>query len=103
MPDPRIWPIARATDTFFPVTNASQVCLAANQYRGDVDFTNDSDYIIYLARGNAAVVGSGIRLNPQGGSYHIGTNNLFHGAIYAIADCDDQIEANLAISEGNQP
>jgi len=49
------------------------------------------------------VVGSGIRINPNGGSYHIGTNNLYHGAIYAISDGDIQDECNLAISEGNQP
>ena len=98
MPDPRIWPIKNANDTFFGVTGVSQVCLADNVERGDVDFTNDSDCIIYLARGNAAVIGSGIRLNPNGGSYHIGTNNLFYGDVYAIADTQD--ECNLAISEG---
>lgn len=103
MPDPRIWPIEKVTDTCFTVTFASQICLAANQNRADADLTNDSAYWIYLARGNAAIVGSGIPLSPRGGSYHIGTNNLFHGAIYAIADVEEQTEANLAISEGNRP
>jgi len=100
MPDPRIWPIENATDTYFQVTNASQVCLNANDRRRDTDFVNDSDYIIYLARGNAAVIGSGIRINAKGGSYHIGTNNLFKGDIYAIADIDLQVVANMTISEG---
>ncbi|MCK5642578.1 MAG: hypothetical protein KAJ19_17350 [Gammaproteobacteria bacterium] len=101
MPDPRIWPIESAADGFFTVTFESQVCLAANPSRGDSDLTNDSDDWIYLARGNDAVVGSGIPLSPNGGSYHIGTNNLFLGDVYAIADIEEQEEANLAISEGN--
>ncbi len=103
MPDPRIWPIENVTDVFFPVTSASQVVLVANPNRADTDFTNDSDEIIYLARGNAAVIGSGIRLNPNGGSYHIGTNNLFLGDIYGISTCEEQETSNLAISEGNRP
>lgn len=100
MPDPRIFPIESVNDTFFAVTNVSQVVLAANPERGDTDLVNDSTDVIYLARGNAAVVGSGIRLNASGGSYHIGTNNLFLGDIYAISDCGEQEESNLAISEG---
>ena len=73
MPDPRIFPIERA---------------------------NDSEQIIYLARGNAAVIGSGIRINAAGGSYRIGTSNLFLGAIYGICAGG---QANLTISEGHNP
>ena len=101
MPDPRIFPIASSVTTFATVTNVSAVAMAANPYRGDADLTNDSTCMIYLARGNAAVVGSGIPLNPNGGTYHIGTNNLFLGEVYAIADCEEQEECNLAIEEGN--
>lgn len=103
MPDPRIWPIKNVTDTFATVTGISGVVLAANANRADADFINDGDDVIYLARGHDAVVGSGQRLNPNGGSYHIGTNNLFHGAIHAISDGGEQDETNLAISEGNRP
>ncbi len=99
MPDPRIWPIPAVTDTFAAVTAASAICLEANPRRVDADFVNDGATIIYLARGNAAVVGSGQRLNPKGGSYHIGTGNLFLGAVYAISTD----EVNLAISEGYKP
>ena len=102
MPDPRIWPIKNVTDSFVAVGNTSTPVLAANANRADADFINDSDEIIYLARGNDAVVGSGIRLNPNGGSYHIGTNNLFHGIINAISTVD-QGTSNLAYSEGNRP
>lgn len=99
MPDPRIWPIERVTDTHVEVLLASTLVLAANPNRADADFVNDGDNVIYLARGNAAVFGDGQRLNPNGGSYHIGTNNLFLGAIYGISDN----ETNLSISEGNRP
>ena len=103
MPNPTIWPVENVTDTFFTVTSVSQICLILNQNRADADFTNDSDCVIYLARGNLAVVGSGIRLNPNGGSYHIGTNNMFEDNISAVGDCEQEEECNLAISEGNRP
>ena len=99
MADPRIWPIPLARDTFATVGGASTLVRPANPNRVDCDFTNDSDVVMYLARGNDAVIGSGIRLNPNGGSYRIGTNNLFLGEVYAI--CAEQ-EANLAISEGTK-
>ena len=100
MPDPRIFPITNCNDTFATVGAVSTEVLAANANRVDCDFTNDSSQVIYLARGNAAVIGSGIRINPKGGSYRIGTNNLFYGAINGI--CADG-EANLCISEGYLP
>lgn len=100
MPDPRIWPIVNPAVSFFAVRNTSQIVLALNEARGDADFTNTSSDRIYLARGEDAVVGSGLPLLP-GGSYHIGTDNLYTGAIYAISDCDEQETSNLAISEGD--
>lgn len=102
MPDPRIFPIVEASDTSAAAGFASVVVLLAHARRGDTDITNDGDYVVYLGRGHAAVVGSGQRLNPNGGTYHIGTNNLFKGDIHAIASCEDQEESNLAISEGYQ-
>lgn len=96
MPDPRIFPIVSVTDTTVAVLMVSAMVLAANDARGDADFVNDGDDVIYLSRGNAAVVGEGIRLNPKGGSYHIGTNNLFKGVIYGISTN----ETNLTVSEG---
>ena len=103
MPDPRIWTIPSVTDTYATVRGVSTLARAATINRVDVEFVNDSDDVIYLARGNAAVVGSGIRLNANGGSYSIGTNNLFLGAIYAINDGGEQNESNLTISEGYKP
>ena len=99
MPDPRIFPVVLVNDAFATVGAASTLVLAANPHRVDCDFTNDSEETIYLARGNAAIVGSGIRLNANGGTYHIGTNNLFYGAIYGICASGDM---NLSISEGTE-
>jgi len=103
MPDPRIWPIPHATDTFAAVAGVSTLVLAANPNRVDAEFVNDGNEVIYLARGNAAVVGSGIRLSPNGGSYPIGTSNLFLGAIYGISVNDEQDTTNLTVSEGYMP
>ena len=99
MPDPRIWPIEGSRETQATVGPGSGVVLAANPNRADADITNDGDNVVYLARGNPAVMGMGQRLNPNGGTYHIGTNNLFLGDIYGIAND----ETNLAVSEGSRP
>jgi len=99
MPDPRIFPIESANTTFATVGVGSTLVLAANPYRVDTDFTNDGEEACYMARGNAAVMGSGIKLVPNG-TYHIGTNNLFLGDIYAICASG---QLNLAISEGLKP
>ena len=100
MPDPRIWPVEEVDDTFATVQGVSVEVRPANANRVECDFTNDSDSVIYLARGNAAVIGSGQRLNPNGGTYHIGIVNLWNGQINAISTFVDQEDANLCISEG---
>ena len=99
MPDATKWPIPNVTDTFVEVGLASTEVVAANVHRVDLDLVNDGDNIIYLARGNAAVLNSGIRLNPKGGSYHMGTDNLFLGAINGISTN----ECNVTVSEGYKP
>ena len=99
MPDPRIWPVPSANDTFSTVGAVSTLDLAANPNRVDCDFVNDGNEACYLGRGNAAVIGSGHKLVPNG-SYHIGTNNLFLGAIYGIC-ANGQL--NITISEGIKP
>ena len=99
MPDPRIWPIERVIDTQATVGPGSAIVLAENPNRADADITNDGANVVYLGRGHAAVIGMGQRLNPNGGSYHIGTNNLFTGDIYGIASD----ETNLSVSEGSRP
>lgn len=99
MPDPRIWPIPTAVNGFVVVAAVSTLVLAADANRVDAELVNDGDNTIYLSRGIPAVIGSGMRLNARGGSYRIGTNNLYLGAIYGIAEDD----TNLTISEGVKP
>lgn len=99
MPDPRIWPIPRANDGAVAVGVVSSIALAANPRRVDADFVNDGDHVIYLARGNPAVLNAGIRLNPNGGAYHIGLFNLFLGDILCIAAGN----VNMTVSEGVKP
>jgi len=100
MPDPRIWPIPNVADTFATVGAVTTEIVVANPRRVDCEIVNDSTQVMYLSRGNDAVIGSGIRLNANGGSYHIGTSNLFHGAINAICAGG---QANVTISEGSKP
>jgi len=97
MPDPRIHPIVSVDDTFVTVGAVSTLVRAVNLWRAELDLVNDSDQSIYLGFGNAAVIGSGKRLNTQGGSYHMGPENLWYGTVNAI--CADG-QANLCISEG---
>ena len=101
MPDPRIWPIPSALDDHATVLAISTLVRAANPNRVDLDLVNDGESVIYLDRGNAAIIGDGIRLNPRGGSYHIGTVNLFLGAVYGIFG--DGEMCNMTISEGSKP
>ena len=97
MPGPLVWPVNSVTDTVVAVEIVTTVVLAANPRRVDAVFVNDSNKPIYLARGNAAVLNQGIRLNAVGGSYEINQNNLFLGAINAIAEGGAK---NLTVSEG---
>ena len=85
------------TDTKVAVDTSTTVVLAANASRKDAVFVNDSNKPIYLARGNDAVLNQGIRLDADGGTYQINRNNLFLGAINAIAEGGAK---NLTVSEG---
>lgn len=97
MPDPRIHPLKSVDDTFTAVQIVSTEVRPITENRAELDLVNDSDRIIYLGFGNAAVVGSGKRLNAQGGSYHMGPENLFYGTVNAICVGGP---ANLCVSEG---
>ena len=101
MPDPRIYPIDSVDDYFGTVTGVTAIIVNANNNRKDLEIVNDSDSNVYLARGNDAVVGSGILIIANGGSYSMDTQNLFLGYIAAIADGQDEL--NVTISEGEGP
>ncbi len=97
MSSPLLWHIGTVTDGAVTVGAISTVALAFNGHRVNAVFVNDSDQVIYISRGNAAVIGDGIRLNPNGGSYEIDDTNLWRGAVNAICALGD---ANLCVSEG---
>jgi len=97
MPDPRIFPIVSAENDYVTVTAVSTVVRPANHHRADLELVNDGDNVIYLSRGDEAVIGEGMRINPNGGSYRIGTNNMYYGAINGISEG----LTNMSFSEGS--
>ncbi len=96
MPDPRKYPID-AENPSQVVVGASALVLAANPARLGGDFINVSDPVaaITLGFGNAAIDLTGKVLTTYGSTYHMGTDNLFLGDIYAV--CPDG--GLLSISE----
>jgi len=98
MPDPRIYPVDSVNDGSVTVGAASTLVLAANPKRVTLELINDSDTVIYLALGNAAVMNKGIPLTAKGSSYGMNSLNLFLGAIYAIGAG----QQNLCFSEGER-
>ncbi len=77
---------------------ASAQILEPRAGRQAVLFVNDSAAIVYVSKGEAAVVGSGIRLNPNGGSYSEPDNRyrVWQGAWNAIATVAG---SNLCVNE----
>lgn len=82
--------------TFVSVGIADTIVLTATAARKGAVFVNDSTNVIYLGIGAAAVVSSGIRLNPLGGAYEINAENLNVQAINAIATA---AASNLTVHE----
>jgi len=65
------------------VGSTSTEITGANNSRKYAIFVNDSDEIIYLSLGSAAVMNKGIRLNANGGAYEI-KDGFFSGVVYGI-------------------
>lgn len=74
------------THTAVNVTTGSGEVLAANANRLYALLVNDSDTVIYIKLGAAAVANQGIRLNAYGGNYEMSAmlGNLYIGAINGI-------------------
>jgi len=74
------------THSAVTVTSTTTQALAANANRKYALLINDSDTVIYIKLGAAAVANEGIRLNANGGSYEMSDlhGNLYAGAINAI-------------------
>jgi hypothetical protein len=73
--------------------------LAANANRLYALLVNDSDTIVYIKLGAAAVVNQGIRLNANGGSYEMSKKlgNLYTGAINGISGIAGKV---VLVTEG---
>jgi len=89
MPDPRIFPVDRENPAQVIIGGVAVVVLPATPARVGLDLTNVSDpsAAISLGFGNIAIANSGKVLTVYGSTYHMGTENLFLGAITAI--CPD--------------
>jgi len=83
---------------FATIGVASALILAPMRSRKGILFINDSSNLIYLSRVDPAVIGSGIRLNPNGGWYEEPNNRfmVWTGPWYAIATVAG---SNLCINE----
>lgn len=89
---------ANADNKSSSIGTGSTEVLVRNTKRNFASFVNDSDAVIYLSLGSAAVLNKGIRLNASGGSFELDTNNLYLGAIYAIHGGSGN--KNLCVVEG---
>jgi hypothetical protein len=64
-----------------PTIVGSVLVLRQNPKRKTALFVNDSITTMYLAKNLTAAVNTGIRLNPNGGSYEINSTNPYYGPI----------------------
>jgi hypothetical protein len=78
---------------------ATTEILPANANRKYACIINNSDTVVYLGTGEAAVLTQGIRINPNGGSYEMcaANGNLTIGAINGISSAAGK---NVLPSEG---
>lgn len=87
-----------ATHSAVTVGSTDTSALASNVNRKSALFINDSDETIYLSIGGTAVANTGIRLNPNGGSYEMSKEqgNLSTAVIKAICSSGSK---NLLVTE----
>lgn len=67
--------LTAVTHTHPNATTSSGAMLAANADRNYALIQNDSDTVVYIKIGAAAVVNQGIRLNANGGAYEMSAKN----------------------------
>lgn len=87
------------THTQPSIAATTTAALAANTSRRYALLENDSDEVIYIKVGAAAVLNQGIRINASGGSYEMSAEigNLNTGAINAISTSGSKV---LLVVEG---
>lgn len=85
--------------TAITVGTGSTALLAANPARKYALLVNDSDAVVYIFIGGAAVMNQGIRLNASGGAYEMAEvyGNLDTRAINAISAAGTKL---MLMSEG---
>lgn len=89
--------VSAAAPVQIDVDTASATVLAENYSRYGLLLTNLSSGTMYLAFGtNAAVVGSGVPILPDGGTFSMDDYTFTKEAIQAIAHSDNSL---LAIQE----
>lgn len=84
--------VSTMPSTVATVGTTSVQLLAATE-RAYAILVNDSDAKVFLGFGEAAVYGSGVRLNANGGCFEVNWTNMWRGAINGISD-----GANKAVS-----
>jgi hypothetical protein len=74
------------THTAVNVAATSTSVIAANTNRVGLLLVNDSDTVIYIKLGAAAVANQGIRINANGSSFEMNAElgNLCNSAVYGI-------------------
>jgi len=77
--------------------SSSTELVAANAARKYLAIVNDSDETVYISIGETAVVGKGIRLNANGGSFEMDNSNLSFKAVNGICSSGDK---NVTYQEG---
>ena len=101
MPNPRIFPVPNALSDHVTVLGVSTLVRASNPKRVDLELINDGDSVIYLSRGNVAVVGDGMRINPRGGRYRIFLTVVWRDTWPPITG--DGNMCNMTVTEGVKP
>lgn len=74
----------RVTHATVTVGNTTTAILTANQKRRHLLLQNDSDEIIYVSFGKAAVLNQGIRLAAAGGSFEMTGDDVYGHVINGI-------------------
>lgn len=75
-----------STSTGRVIGTSSGVIMATSTGRSYALIINDGASTVYLGfNGNPAVLGQGVRLTAQGGSFEIDNQNMYTGAVTAIA------------------
>ena len=72
-----------ATNFSVTVGSTSTLIKSANASRKLLVLVNDSDVVLFLSLGSAAVMNQGIRLNANGGSIVL-ANPIYTGDVYGI-------------------